>query len=259
MEHSDESREDQTRTDVSVMPNLRPQRDNLQQRHQIVQLCRKQTKVLHWVMHPSGMSDTRKLATALSPHTSGSEILHPWNLGSRGTCLRLVSQKQDRESYISAAVTVFVTRKILWLAPSLTSAQTVPYDLLKRGYDNQICLDFSAVVVELMKSRHEAEKGVEWQNGDVRDMKDVESGSVDVAFDKGTLDAMIFGSPWSPPEETLENSGRYMKEVRLLHLFFVIQSKHGLTRLGSTSSERRWLLSLHHLPATTLHQTHLEP
>ncbi|OSS46087.1 hypothetical protein B5807_08313 [Epicoccum nigrum] len=91
---------------------------------------------------------------------------------------------------------------------------TVPYDLLKRGYDNQLCLDFSAVVVELMESRHAAEKGVEWQNGDVRDMKDVESGSVDVAFDKGTLDAMIFGSPWSPPEETLENSGRYMKEVQ---------------------------------------------
>ncbi|KAJ4413347.1 hypothetical protein N0V91_000322 [Didymella pomorum] len=91
---------------------------------------------------------------------------------------------------------------------------TVPYDLLKRGYDNQLCLDFSAVVVDLMKSRHEAEKGVSYQVGDVRDMKDLETGSIDVAFDKGTLDAMIFGSPWSPPEETLENSGRYMKEVQ---------------------------------------------
>ncbi|KAJ4346128.1 hypothetical protein N0V95_005681 [Ascochyta clinopodiicola] len=90
---------------------------------------------------------------------------------------------------------------------------TVPYDLLKRGYSNQLCLDFSAVVVDLMKSRHEQEKGVTFQVGDVRDMKDIDSGSIDVAFDKGTLDAMIFGSPWSPPEETLENSGKYMKEV----------------------------------------------
>lgn len=98
----------------------------------------------------------------------------------------------------------------------LTSPQTVPYDLLKRGYDNQLCLDFSAVVVDLMKSRHEAEKGVTFQVGDVRDMKDIETGSIDVAFDKGTLDAMIFGSPWSPPEETLENSGKYMKEVSTL-------------------------------------------
>jgi O-glycosyl hydrolase len=31
-------------------------------------------------------------------------------------------------------------------------------------------------------------------------MKDTESGSIDVAFDKGTLDATVFGSPWSPPE-----------------------------------------------------------
>lgn len=65
-----------------------------------------------------------------------------------------------------------------------------------------------------MRSRHEAEKGVTFQVGDVRDMKDIETGSIDVAFDKGTLDAMIFGSPWSPPDETLENSGKYMKEVR---------------------------------------------
>ena len=98
----------------------------------------------------------------------------------------------------------------------MTNAQTVPYDLLKKGYDNQLCLDFSEVVVNLMRSRHEAEKGVAFQVGDVRDMKDLESGSIDVAFDKGTLDAMIFGSPWSPPEETMDNSGKYMKEVSRL-------------------------------------------
>jgi hypothetical protein len=44
-------------------------------------------------------------------------------------------------------------------------------------------------------------------------MKDIQSGSIDVAFDKGTLDAMIFGSPSSPPVEVMENSGRYMNEV----------------------------------------------
>ncbi|KAF2131842.1 hypothetical protein P153DRAFT_364327 [Dothidotthia symphoricarpi CBS 119687] len=90
---------------------------------------------------------------------------------------------------------------------------TIPYDLLKRGYANQICLDFSTVVVDLMKSRHAQEVGVQWLNGDVRDMKDFESKSIDVAFDKGTLDAMIFGSPWSPPSEVMDNSGRYMSEV----------------------------------------------
>lgn len=64
-----------------------------------------------------------------------------------------------------------------------------------------------------MKSRHASEEGVTWREGDVRDMESIETSSVDVAFDKGTLDAMIFGSPWSPPEEVLENSGKYMSEV----------------------------------------------
>lgn len=64
-----------------------------------------------------------------------------------------------------------------------------------------------------MRSRHASEVGVEWLEGDVRDMKELASGSIDVAFDKGTLDAMIFGSPWSPPDEVLENSARYMKQV----------------------------------------------
>ncbi|KAH7381593.1 S-adenosyl-L-methionine-dependent methyltransferase [Pyrenochaeta sp. MPI-SDFR-AT-0127] len=91
---------------------------------------------------------------------------------------------------------------------------TVPYDLLERGYDNQQCVDFSSVVVDLMKSRHEAKVGVEWAVGDVRDLKDIGTGTIDVAFDKGTLDAMIFGSPWSPPEEVMENSGKYMNAVQ---------------------------------------------
>jgi hypothetical protein len=64
-----------------------------------------------------------------------------------------------------------------------------------------------------MKSRHPNEPQVEWRVGDVRDMKSIESNSVDVAFDKGTLDAMIYGSPWSPPDEVMENSGRYLSEV----------------------------------------------
>jgi len=63
-----------------------------------------------------------------------------------------------------------------------------------------------------MKSRHPGE-GVEWTVGDVRDMPTIPTQSIDVAFDKGTLDAMIHGSPWSPPDEVMENTGRYMKEV----------------------------------------------
>ena len=97
----------------------------------------------------------------------------------------------------------------------LTHHQIVPYDLLERGYTNQLCIDFSTVVVDRMKSRHADKPQVEWKVGDVRDMTGIDTKSVDIAFDKGTLDAMIYGSPWSPPEEVLENSGRYINEVSL--------------------------------------------
>lgn len=64
-----------------------------------------------------------------------------------------------------------------------------------------------------MKSRSPADSGIDWKWADVRDMPDLASSSIDVAFDKGTLDAMIHGSPWSPPDDVLENSGRYLGEV----------------------------------------------
>jgi hypothetical protein len=97
--------------------------------------------------------------------------------------------------------------------PNPNHIQTIPYDLLERGYTNQICIDFSAVVVDLMRTRHANTPQVVWQVGDVRNMTGIASKSVDVAFDKGTLDAMIHGSPWSPPVDVLENSGKYINEV----------------------------------------------
>lgn len=68
-----------------------------------------------------------------------------------------------------------------------------------------------------MSKRH-ADHGlsdkIEWKKLDVRRMdKDIPDASVDVAFDKGTLDAMIHGSPWSPPEDTITNTGKYLREV----------------------------------------------
>jgi hypothetical protein len=64
-----------------------------------------------------------------------------------------------------------------------------------------------------MKLRHSDKPQVEWKVDDVRAMIDIDSKSVDVAFNKGTLDAMIYGSPWSPPEEVMADSGKYIGEV----------------------------------------------
>ena len=68
-----------------------------------------------------------------------------------------------------------------------------------------------------MEDRH-AKYGIEWRLMDVRDMKGVDDASVDVAFDKGTLDAMIHGSPWSPPQEVRHNTSAYLRQVRTIRL-----------------------------------------
>jgi hypothetical protein len=68
-------------------------------------------------------------------------------------------------------------------------------------------------VVDLMRARHAAAEGVEWRLLDVRDMQGLADRSVDAAFDKGTLDAMIHGSPWSPPQDVRDNTSAYLLEV----------------------------------------------
>jgi hypothetical protein len=52
----------------------------------------------------------------------------------------------------------------------------------------------------------------EWRVMDVRSLE-LADAEVDVAVDKGTLDAMIHGSLWDPPEDVCENVGRYVDEV----------------------------------------------
>lgn len=55
--------------------------------------------------------------------------------------------------------------------------------------------------------------GVQWAWADIRDMPQHSDNSIDVAFDKGTMDAMIHGSPWSPPDDVKDNTSRYLTEV----------------------------------------------
>lgn len=61
--------------------------------------------------------------------------------------------------------------------------------------------------------RYASEKGIKWKVLDVRNMSEFKDGEFSVAVDKGTLDAMISGSPWNPPEEVKNNTGNYIDEV----------------------------------------------
>ncbi|KAJ4424081.1 hypothetical protein N0V82_001328 [Gnomoniopsis sp. IMI 355080] len=94
-----------------------------------------------------------------------------------------------------------------------TGDSLIPIELASRGYQHQLCVDFSPTAIKLMSERYSSIKSIEWAQADVRNLVNIADGSVDVAFDKGTLDAMIYGSPWSPPDEVRENTSRYMKEV----------------------------------------------
>lgn len=67
--------------------------------------------------------------------------------------------------------------------------------------------------MQAMSRRQEDIGGITWQQADVRCMDNIPPASVDVAFDKGTLDAMIYGSPWDPPDEVVDNTSRYIREV----------------------------------------------
>lgn len=145
--------------------------------------------------------------------TVSGRMLH-WSLSFNDTCSRTRHQSKVRLFYTLVRETASVAMLLIYRSPTQTNTrQTVPSDLSAKGYKNQLCVDFSQTVVDLMTSRNDADSAVTWKLADVRDMHDMASNSVDVAFDKGTLDAMIHGSPWSPPDEVLDNTGRYINEV----------------------------------------------
>jgi len=62
-----------------------------------------------------------------------------------------------------------------------------------------------------MRSKYAALE-TQWEVMDVRDLK-IHDSSIDVAIDKGALDAMIHGSPWDPPEDVRMNVGKCVDEV----------------------------------------------
>ena len=106
---------------------------------------------------------------------------------------------------------VGVDPRILHLG-AIDSAISV--DLARIGYQNQICVDFSTKVVERMWSRHVAkELGMEWNCLDMRNLNEIPTQSIDVAFDKGTMDAMIESTTREPELGVKHNISQYIREI----------------------------------------------
>jgi len=116
------------------------------------------------------------------------------------------------------------------------------------GYKNIINVDYSSVLIERMRQRHELIRPeMEWHEADVRDLP-WETGSFDVAIDKGTMDAMMTakGDVWDPPQQVVEDCTREVQEA-----LRVLRKPDGLfiyLTFGQPHFRRRYLKQ----PNTTL-------
>ncbi|KAF2140222.1 uncharacterized protein K452DRAFT_230941 [Aplosporella prunicola CBS 121167] len=86
---------------------------------------------------------------------------------------------------------------------------TLSKDMYDVGYTHQTNVDFSDVVIADMRAKHPE---MQWLVMDVRDLK-FPADHFDVAVDKATLDAMLYGSLWDPPDEVRANVKAYVDEV----------------------------------------------
>ncbi|KAJ7031795.1 S-adenosyl-L-methionine-dependent methyltransferase [Mycena alexandri] len=88
-------------------------------------------------------------------------------------------------------------------------------DMYDDGYKNIVNTDYSSVVIEQMRRRHEeARPGMQWLEMDVRDLK-FEDGSFDIAIDKSTMDALMTakGDVWDPPQQVVDDCTAEVDEV----------------------------------------------
>ncbi|KAI9693537.1 MAG: hypothetical protein M1820_009189 [Bogoriella megaspora] len=130
--------------------------------------------------------------------------------------------KPTHEWYSIQDIAGFLETHLYPTKPSSTSPRilhlgsgdsVVPAEFYEKGYTDQICMDFSRVVVEKMRRAHANKPGIQWLEGDVRIMADIPDASVDVAFDKGTLDAMTYENSWHPPPPVVRNAEQYVNQV----------------------------------------------
>ncbi|KXN90687.1 Methyltransferase-like protein 13 [Leucoagaricus sp. SymC.cos] len=88
-------------------------------------------------------------------------------------------------------------------------------DMWDDGFKNIVNTDYSSVLIERMKQRHEQVRPeMEWYEMDIRDLKFADE-SFDAAIDKGTMDAMMTakGDVWDPPEQVVHDCNKEIDET----------------------------------------------
>ncbi|KAJ2498487.1 hypothetical protein GGH96_004271 [Coemansia sp. RSA 1972] len=91
---------------------------------------------------------------------------------------------------------------------------TLSGDMYDDGYESIVNVDYSDVVIAQMRQRCQHQPRMMWEVMDVRALA-LASGTVDVALDKGTLDALMCeqGDVWDPSPEMCANVARAVDEV----------------------------------------------
>ena len=75
--------------------------------------------------------------------------------------------------------------------------------------------------------------------------------SIDVAIDKSTLDTMIHGSLWEPPDDVRENVGKYVEEVQP---YVPLYDARMLNATGCAGAEARGHMASHRISTATFHE-----
>jgi hypothetical protein len=87
---------------------------------------------------------------------------------------------------------------------------TLPSNLHQLGYPTQTAIDFSSVYISTMSALHAfLDLPITWLAMDVCTM----TFPVDIAIDKGTLDAMLYGSLLDLANEVKANLKTYLDQV----------------------------------------------
>ncbi|KAJ2548478.1 hypothetical protein EV175_004812, partial [Coemansia sp. RSA 1933] len=91
---------------------------------------------------------------------------------------------------------------------------TLSGDMYMAGYQNILNVDYSDVVINQMRHRTSHMDKMSWEVMDVRSMPLADE-SIDVAIDKGTLDALMSdkGDVWEPSAELCKNVACEVSEV----------------------------------------------
>ncbi|CAM9252293.1 unnamed protein product [Choristocarpus tenellus] len=88
-------------------------------------------------------------------------------------------------------------------------------DMYDDGYTSLLSTDFSEVVINAMRQRHEHERpGLRWERMDMLDLS-IEDASVDAVIDKAAMDALMVdeGDVWHPEASVIELADRMCREV----------------------------------------------